>query len=606
MARVLTKLQRVYRRAVGNRRTLLLVLALCLCLCTYMTGRVHTPSRALRFSGGNNAISANVPSQGLGVRERLLKSGRDSNSAPQSDNSETRQSREGSEGLSGDVMALARKDTGPDPPTEDRGNGGEGNGSTRRELPTGVNMVISGINVTALGCFTDRPGRTERALQDDLFADYRKMTVELCLRRCKDKSYEYAGLEYGAECYCGPEIHRDSDLVPSSECNTSCVADQTSTCGGKLRVFIYRVELPLTSHQRALPRVRSADDKKKGTVNPKDDNFRGCYPMAPDFDKAFTSPPLIDERQAPKKCLTHCFLESFTFAVLYNTTVCQCADISEHFHLRDQVADDTCDHRCPDDRAKSCGSLTHFSVYRTVIQDIRCTKTVLLPTNSRPLTALVSFPGSGNTWVRHLIEKATGIYTGSFYNDGDLFNKGFIGEKENWLKRNTVAVKSHRFDRAHIEKFDSAILIIRNPYNAIVSEHNRKHGGHTGLARQTKYHSQEWVDFVTGKSQTWTNTAMNWIRYCRNLLIVYYEDLQRDVVGQIRRVLKFLDLPVSEERMFCLEANKDGKFKRHKHIDFDPYTPEMRASVNLYIHTVALSLKLYNKTDLPEEYRPEL
>jgi len=140
MARLLTKLQRLYRRAVGNRRTLLLVLALGLCLCTYMTGHVHAPSRALRFGGGT------VPSEGLVVRERLLKSGRDSNSAPQSDTAETRQSREGSDSLSGDVMVPARKETDPVPPTEGRDSGVEGNGSIRRELPTGVKMIISGIN----------------------------------------------------------------------------------------------------------------------------------------------------------------------------------------------------------------------------------------------------------------------------------------------------------------------------------------------------------------------------------------------------------------------------------------------------------------------------
>ena len=41
-----------------------------------------------------------------------------------------------------------------------------------------------------------------------------------------------------------------------------------------------------------------------------------------------------------------------------------------------------------------------------------------------PLVAVSSFPGSGNTWVRYLIERATGIYTGSFYNDGVLFKQG--------------------------------------------------------------------------------------------------------------------------------------------------------------------------------------
>lgn len=47
-----------------------------------------------------------------------------------------------------------------------------------------------------------------------------------------------------------------------------------------------------------------------------------------------------------------------------------------------------------------------------------------LPTRLKKLTALASFPGAGNTWARHLIELATGYYTGSYYFDGSLYNKG--------------------------------------------------------------------------------------------------------------------------------------------------------------------------------------
>ena len=35
----------------------------------------------------------------------------------------------------------------------------------------------------------------------------------------------------------------------------------------------------------------------------------------------------------------------------------------------------------------------------------------------RPPTALASFPGSGNTWLRFLIESAAGVFTGSRYKD---------------------------------------------------------------------------------------------------------------------------------------------------------------------------------------------
>lgn len=47
-----------------------------------------------------------------------------------------------------------------------------------------------------------------------------------------------------------------------------------------------------------------------------------------------------------------------------------------------------------------------------------------LPTRAKQLVALASFPGAGNTWARHLIELATGFYTGSYYFDGSLYNKG--------------------------------------------------------------------------------------------------------------------------------------------------------------------------------------
>ena len=38
--------------------------------------------------------------------------------------------------------------------------------------------------------------------------------------------------------------------------------------------------------------------------------------------------------------------------------------------------------------------------------------------------ALASYPGSGNTWLRWMIEAASGISTGSIYYDVDLYFKG--------------------------------------------------------------------------------------------------------------------------------------------------------------------------------------
>ena len=34
--------------------------------------------------------------------------------------------------------------------------------------------------------------------------------------------------------------------------------------------------------------------------------------------------------------------------------------------------------------------------------------------------ALVSYPGSGNTWLRLVLEEVTGVFTGAVYNDESL------------------------------------------------------------------------------------------------------------------------------------------------------------------------------------------
>lgn len=38
--------------------------------------------------------------------------------------------------------------------------------------------------------------------------------------------------------------------------------------------------------------------------------------------------------------------------------------------------------------------------------------------------ALASYPGSGNTWTRYLLEAASGVFTGSIYKDYQLYLHG--------------------------------------------------------------------------------------------------------------------------------------------------------------------------------------
>ena len=88
-------------------------------------------------------------------------------------------------------------------------------------------------------------------------------------------------------------------------------------------------------------------------------------------------------------------------------------------------------------------------------------------------TLLVSYPGSGNSWVRQLLEATTGIYTGSDKDcDTDYIKAGMLGE--GITSDNVVAVKYHEGPLPKKWQFRKVIYILRNPYDAIVAEYKRR------------------------------------------------------------------------------------------------------------------------------------
>ena len=57
---------------------------------------------------------------------------------------------------------------------------------------------------------------------------------------------------------------------------------------------------------------------------------------------------------------------------------------------------------------------------------------------------------------------------------------GFIGETRKYLSGETLTAKMHTF-RLGVE---GAILILRNPFKAMVAEFNRRHSGKTGHVKE--------------------------------------------------------------------------------------------------------------------------
>ncbi|KGL73399.1 WSC domain-containing protein 1 [Tinamus guttatus] len=415
---------------------------------------------------------------------------------------------------------------------------------------------------TYIGCFSD--DSRERTLKGAVFYDLRKMTVSHCQEACAERAYAYAGLEYGAECYCGNRL--PSTASKPEECNSECKGERGSVCGGVNRLSVYRVEEP-----------RAAAKPRRNVI------YRGCFRAPENLTDTFPA-SLIQPNLTVEMCSEFCSKKEFPLAVIRGTE-CYCGYPTRRFTLHDG--------------AEGLKSLLCST-------DTRCTDRKFLTTKSKVFVALSSFPGAGNTWARHLIEHATGYYTGSYYFDGTLYNKGFKGEKDHWRSRRTVCVKTHESGKTEIEMFDSAILLIRNPYKSLVAEFNRKYAGHLGYATDRNWKSKEWPDFVNSYASWWASHVLDWLKYGKRLLVIHYEDLKQSLIPTLREMVAFLNMTVTEDRLLCVENNRDGNFKRSgtKQKGFEPFTPEMKDLINSYILTVDEALRKRNFTGLPREYVP--
>ena len=206
-----------------------------------------------------------------------------------------------------------------------------------------------------------------------------------------------------------------------------------------------------------------------------------------------------------------------------------------------------------------------------------------------------TFPGCGNTWGRILIERATGIFTGSVYNDGhivDSLNGEFICD-------NTVSVvkahpHTHPFNgkgglfkggfpsdqnkcgRGNIRRFTRAILMVRNPFDAIWSEFQRrfKKGNHVSGISRSNFPWKLWVVNAAWLSYRFREmvqvhyTAVRELCGAAGVVEVSYEELRdktRRKAG-LRRIADFIGRPASDERLECAFAMSSDR-RAHRKVD---------------------------------------
>jgi len=161
------------------------------------------------------------------------------------------------------------------------------------------------------------------------------------------------------------------------------------------------------------------------------------------------------------------------------------------------------------------------------------------------------------------------------------------------------------------------ILLIRNPFKAIISYRNFAFGYMSGMAPASAFSqehrlnipprpAQNWDNWVASAIVSWETLAIIWIRNLKRGGVIYYEKLRDNTESELRRMLKLLSFPhVDEERLQCVLRHKnDNSLKRkdtgrnHKK---NPFNKSQTLLILQSIQRVQLALKERNLDPLPVE-----
>ncbi|OJD37026.1 wsc domain containing protein [Diplodia corticola] len=118
-------------------------------------------------------------------------------------------------------------------------------GTTTATSSTGYPSATLAVNQGSkgyeyAGCWNETIGYAQaggvRALAGTINATD-SMTPEVCFELCDGS--QFAGLEYGRECYCSPYLSSLSTELPEGACGIPCKANETEACGGSWALSLY-------------------------------------------------------------------------------------------------------------------------------------------------------------------------------------------------------------------------------------------------------------------------------------------------------------------------------------------------------------------------------
>ncbi|KIO30753.1 glycoside hydrolase family 71 protein [Tulasnella calospora MUT 4182] len=179
-------------------------------------------------------------------------------------------------------------------------------------------VLPSGWSYT--NCYSDPS--TSRVLSTKIYSSSTN-TQDSCVAQCNTQNYNYAGVEYGVECWCGNILNNPQ---VTTSCNMACPGDSTQKCGDGNKIGLFTKTTTVSSGWTSLGCFVDQDDR----------TLKGAY--------------YSDSAMTPALCQSKCSTAGYSMAGTEYGTECYCGN-----SLSKNVGSSSCTSTCGGDSSQKCG-----------------------------------------------------------------------------------------------------------------------------------------------------------------------------------------------------------------------------------------------------------
>ncbi|CAG8508648.1 6912_t:CDS:1 [Paraglomus occultum] len=206
----------------------------------------------------------------------------------------------------------------------------------------------------------------------------------LCVAHCADYLFTFAALRQGEECRCGNSDGLNSYIqVPDSQCNTTCVGDSASECGGQNAYTVYgnvvaelpEIKVSKIGIEEKVTVLRDLDHEKL---------YKGCIPDSLICHRETLMQETFD--MTVETCIEFCDGHGFPNAGLESGTRCICM---KSFASTSLLHPEECSTSCAGNSSVICGGPVSISVYAVDTQSGLHPGSPLKPLISTIITAVI-------------------------------------------------------------------------------------------------------------------------------------------------------------------------------------------------------------------------